>query len=136
MEAVSIQRSALSQRAKHMRDFREIKAWQKGHSVTLAVYKATATFPKEELFGLTSQMRRASMSVEANIAEGCGRDGDAELARFLQIAMGSASELECHLVLATDLGLLSANISRSLINDTVEVKRMLAAFLKKLKADR
>ncbi|HXJ93219.1 MAG TPA: four helix bundle protein [Terriglobia bacterium] len=71
--------------------------------MTLNIYKATRTFPRDELYGLTSQTRRAAASVAANIAEGCGRMGGAEFSRFLQIAMGSASELEFHLLLAHDL---------------------------------
>jgi len=77
--------------------FRDLKVWEKAHQLTLQVYKATAPFPKEEMYGLTSQIRRAAASIPANIAEGCGRSSDAELGRFLQIAMGSASELEYHL---------------------------------------
>jgi four helix bundle protein len=77
-----------------MRDFRSLKVWHKSHELTLAIYLATRSFPSDERFGLTSQMRRASSSIPANIAEGCGRDGEAELARFMQISMGSASELE------------------------------------------
>jgi len=79
-----------------LKDFRKLKVWEKSHDLTLAVYKATAAFPRKELYGLTSQIRRACASIPANIAEGCGRGGDPELARFLQIAMGSASELEYH----------------------------------------
>lgn len=75
-------------------DFREIYAWQKSHALTLAIYRTTKEFPNDETFGLTSQMRRASASIPTNIAEGSGRHGDAELARFMQISMGSASELE------------------------------------------
>jgi four helix bundle protein len=86
-----------------LRDFRELKVWGKANQLTLSVYKATQIFPKEELYGLTSQMRRSCASIPANIAEGCGRTGEAELARFLQIAMGSASELEYYLLLAYDL---------------------------------
>jgi four helix bundle protein len=89
-----------------MQDFRKLKVWGKVHAVTLHVYRCTAVFPRNEMFGLTSQMRRAAASMGANVAEGCGRDGDPELARFLQIAMGSASELEYHLLLARDLQLL------------------------------
>jgi len=77
-----------------MKDFKKLKVWEKSHQLTLGVYKATRSFPKEELYGLTIQTRRASVSIPANIAEGCGRGSDAELARFFQIAMGSASELE------------------------------------------
>lgn len=119
-----------------MKDFRELKVWRKAHQLALAVYKATATFPREELYGLTSQIRRASVSISSNIAEGCGRGGDAELARFFQIAMGSASELEYHLLLAHDLSLLSGNVYEQLANDVTKVKRMLATFIGKLKADR
>ena len=90
-----------------MRDFRELKVWQKGHLLTLDVYGATKSFPREERYGLTSQVRRSCTSIPANIAEGCDRTGDTELARFLQIAMGSASEFEYHLLLARDLDYLS-----------------------------
>jgi four helix bundle protein len=119
-----------------MKDFRKQKVWQKSHRLTLALYKATADFPKEELYGLTSQIRRAGYSIPANIAEGCGRDGDAELARFLQIAMGSASELQYHLLLAHDLGFLTDSVYEHLNKQTTEVKQMLTSFIKKLKADR
>ena len=83
-----------------MKDFRQLKVWEKAHQLALAVYKATKDFPKEELYGSTSQIRRASMSIPTNIAEGCGRNTDAEFARFLQISMGSASETEYQLMLA------------------------------------
>jgi len=119
-----------------MRDFRQLQVWKKAHQLTLEVYKATATFPKEELYGLTSQMRRAGASIPANIAEGCGRDTQAELARFFHIAMGSASELEYHLLLAHDLNYLSASDFDRLANQTTEAKRMLTGFIKSLKADR
>jgi four helix bundle protein len=89
-----------------VKDFRELKVWQKAHQLTLAVYRMTAHFPREELYGLTSQLRWCSSSIPANIAEGCGRNGDAEFARFCSIAMGSASELEYHLLLAKDLRLV------------------------------
>ena len=86
-----------------MRDFKRLKVWEKAHQLTVEVYGATKTFPREELYGLTSQIRRASTSVPTNIAEGCGRTGERELARFLQISMGSASELEYQFLLAYDL---------------------------------
>jgi four helix bundle protein len=89
-----------------MQDFGSLQVWGKGHQLTLAVYKATAAFPNEELYGLTSQIRRACASIPANIAEGWGRSGKTELGRFLQVFMGSASELEYHLLLAHDLGFL------------------------------
>ena len=119
-----------------MRNFRELKVWEKAHQLTLCVYKATKMFPKEELYGLTSQMRRCCASIPANIAEGCGRKGEAELARFLQIAMGSASELEYHLLLAYDLNLLEAKNYESLASKVTEIKRMLTAFIQKLNAER
>jgi len=88
------------------------------------------------LYGLTRQIRRSCASIPANIAEGCGRSGDAELSRFLQIAMGSASELEYHILLARDLSLLNSLAYDRLASDVTEVKRMLASFIKKLNADR
>lgn len=118
-----------------MRDFRGLKVWEKAHHLTLAVYEATATFPRDELYGLTSQIRRSCVSIPANIAEGCGRDGDVELARFLQISMCSASELEYHLLLASDLDLLKASDYDRLRSETIEVKRMLTSFIQKLRAE-
>ena len=119
-----------------VRDFRELKVWEKAHHLALEVYKATATFPRDELYGLTSQTRRCCASVPANIAEGCGRSGDPELARFCQIAMGSASELEYHLLLARDLHFLNGSNYEALSDGVVEVKRMLTSFIQKLKAER
>ncbi len=120
-----------------MKDFRKLKVWEKSHQLTLAAYRATASFPKEELYGLTGQIRRASSSIPANIAEGCCRSGDAEFSRFLQIAMGSASELEYHLILA-HLGIwyLSGSDYEELTRAVAEVKQMLASLIQKLKADR
>ena len=119
-----------------MKDFHQVKGWRKAHELTLAVYQATAAFPREELFGLTGQMRRSCSSIPANLAEGCGRDGDKELARFCSIALGSASELEYHLLLSSDLGLMKPEDYRRLAEPTTEVKRMIAGLLQKLKADR
>lgn len=110
-----------------MRDFRSIKVWAKAHDLTLAVYKATANFPRDERFGSTSQIRRSSSSIAANIAEGFGRSGDRKLARFLQIGMGSACELEYHILLARDLNLLPDETYQRLSEGVVEVKRMLAS---------
>lgn len=117
-------------------DFHELKVWQKAHQLALAVYQVTATLPRGELYGLTSQLRRSCSSIPANLAEGCGRNGDADFARFCTIAMGSASELEYHLLLARDLKLVKAKEYADLVQRTIEVKRMLAAFIQKLKADR
>lgn len=118
-----------------MQDFRKLRVWEKSHHLALVIYRTTVTFPKEELYGLTSQARRAATSIPANIAEGCGRGGKADLARFLQIAMGSASELEYHLLLARDLDLLSSADYKRLTGGVIEVKQMLAALIKKLKTD-
>jgi len=119
-----------------MKDFRQLIVWEKSHQPALAVYKATKEFPKEELYGLTSQMRRAAMSIPTNTAEGCGRNTDAEFARFLQIAMGSASETEYQRLLSHDLGFLNKEQYDRLNLDVTEVKRMLASLLKTLRADR
>ena len=118
-----------------MRDFRELKVWERSHRLTLTIYKVTNTFPQSELYGLTSQIRRASSSIPANIAEGCGRGSEAEFARFLQIALGSASELEYHLLLSRDLNLLSPSEYESRAGETIEIKRMLTVFIRQLRAD-
>jgi four helix bundle protein len=109
-----------------------LTVWEKSHQLTLDVYRATRPFPQEELYGLTSQLRRSVASISANIAEGCGRGGDAELRRFLQIAMGSASETEYHLLLARDLHYLEEALYQRLNDQTCEVKRMLASLIGKL----
>ena len=119
-----------------MRDFRQIKVWGKAHSLTLEIYKTTARFPREELYGLTSQLRRASASIAANIAEGFGRGGNVELARFLQMGMGSAYEVEYHVLLAKDLGFIGTDAHDRLEAQIVEVKRMLAALLVNVRSDR
>lgn len=119
-----------------MKDFRELKVWQKAHELTLSVYRVTAAFPREEQYGLTSQIRRACSSIAANLAEGCGRNGDAEFARYCSIAMGSASELEYHLLLAKDLKLINLPDYEELAPRATELKRMLTALMQKLRADR
>jgi four helix bundle protein len=119
-----------------MKDFHELQVWQKAHQLTLAIYRVTAAFPREELFGLTSQLRRACSSIPANLAEGCGRTGDAEFSRFCSIAMGSASELEYHLLLGKDLGHIKPKDYQELSQRTIEVKKMLTALIQKLTADR
>jgi four helix bundle protein len=119
-----------------VKDFRNLKVWKKSHELTLAVFLATKHFPKEELYGLTSQIRRSCSSIPANIAEGCGRSGDGELGRFLQIAMGSASELEYHFILARDLHLIQESEYGRLNQQVVEVTRMVSSFIVKLNADR
>ena len=117
-----------------MRNFRDLKVWRKAHDLTLRLYITTRHFPKEELYGLTSQIRRAAASIGANLAEGCGRRTDNEMARFLQIAMGSASELDYHLLLAADLSLLPSAEYGRLSTELSEVRRMLTSLLLRLKA--
>jgi len=119
-----------------MKDFRKLKVWEKAHDVVLRIYQVSASFPKEERYGLVDQLGRAAVSVPANIAEGCGRGTDADFARFLQIAMGSASELEYELVLTRDLGYLNSQDHLPLEQSIQEVKQMLSGLLLKLKADR
>ena len=118
-----------------MKDFRSLKIWQRSHAMALAVYKLTREFPKHELYGLTSQIQRAAISVPTNIAEGCGRDSDAELKRFSVIAMGSASELEYLLLLAHDLGYLQTDMYQSTFSELVETRRMINSFIQTLKAN-
>src|SRR5271155_2757375 len=107
-----------------MKDFRQLKVWDKAHALTLGIYRATAGFPREELFGITSQMRRASSSIAANLAEGCGRTGDGDFHRFINTAAGSAVELEYFLLLARDLSLLSTGTYEQLKGGILEVQRM------------
>jgi four helix bundle protein len=118
-----------------MKDFRQLQVWQKAHQLTLAVYQITAGFPRRELYALTTQLRRSCSSIAANLAEGCGRKSDAEFARFCSIAMGSASELEYHLLLARDLKLITGEDYQQLAQQTTEVKRMLSRLLQKLNAE-
>lgn len=118
-----------------MRNFRKLLVWDKSHQLTLSLYKLTSNFPKEELYGLVSQMRRAASSVPSNIAEGCGRNSQAEFARFLIIALGSASELEYQILLSGDLGFIDTIKSKELKSDVTEIKRMLSSLLKKVQAE-
>ncbi len=112
-----------------MKDFKELRVWQKAHALALEIYQMTRGFPKDEIYGLTSQIRRASVSVGANIAEGCGRRSDGELNRFLQIARGSAAELEYHLLLARDLKLMANDAHQGLEKKLIEVQRMLTSLV-------
>jgi four helix bundle protein len=118
-----------------MQDFKKIQVWEKAHQLTLRRYKITSSFPKEEVYGMTSQIRRASASIPANIAEGCGRDAQTELARFVHIAGGSASELEYHLMLAHDLGYIDDEAYPELDSAINEIKRMLNGFEKTVQSN-
>ena len=119
-----------------MKNFRDLEVWQKAHLLALASYRATVDFPKSELYGITSQIRRCSVSIAANIAEGCGKRGNAEFQRFLNIATGSASELEYHFLLSRDLKLISEQEYVPLERQVIEVKRMLAGLIRKVEAER
>ena len=116
-----------------MQDFRNLEVWAVAHQLTLNLYRFTKSFPKEELYGLVSQMRRAGISIGSNIAEGCGKYGDADLTRFLQIGMGSASELQYQLLLAHDLGYLGQAEYQHLNSETIRVKKMLSSLIASLR---
>jgi four helix bundle protein len=118
-----------------MREFRKLKVWEKAHELVLDAYRVTARFPREELYGITAQLRRACVSIPANIAEGCGREGEAELRRFLRIGLGSANELEYHLLLARDPRFLPPEDYKRLIGKLIEVKRILTVLAQKLQAE-
>jgi len=116
--------------------FTRLEVWRKAHQLSLEIYRATQAFPRAELYGLSGQLRRAVASIGANIAEGRGRMGDGDFARFLRYALGSATEVECHLLLARDLLLLSAESCDELERDTREVQRMLASLARKQERDK
>ena len=119
-----------------MKDFRGLKVWQDAHRPTLTVYGITKGFPKGEQYGLTSQIRRSSYSIGANIGEGCGKDTDADLKRYLQIAMGSSSELDNYLILARDLEYMNMEEYKSLQDELTSVRKMLNALIQRLKSFR
>jgi four helix bundle protein len=119
-----------------VKDFRQLLVWQKAHQVTLAVYPITQTFPVEERYGLTSQIRRSSASIGATIAEGCGKGSEVEFCRYLQMSSGSASELAYHLILARDLCYLSEPQFAELSRRTDEVQKMLASLINKISASK
>jgi len=118
-----------------MQDFRKLKVWEKSHKLTIDLYKITQLFPKEHLYVIGNQIRRSVNSIPANLAEGCGRGSDADFRRFVQIAMGSASELEYHLLLSRDLDLMNDEIYEIMNKQIIEIKRMLTTLIQKLKAD-
>ena len=118
-----------------MRNHRDLKVWCKAYSLSLDLYRRSRDFPKEERYGLTSQLRRAAISIGANLAEGCGRRTNAEMARFIRIAMGSASELDHHLLLCKDLGFLQYQEYESVIRDLNEVRKMLGGLLESVERE-
>lgn len=116
-----------------MKDFKQLMVWQKSHQFTLEVYAATKVFPKDESFGLVSQIRRSSSSIPTNIAEGCGRGSNADFAHFLQISMGSASEAEYQIILSRDLNYINEQTYTDLSSQVSEIKRMLTSLINKCK---
>jgi len=118
-----------------MRPFRQLTVWTKSHALTLAVFRATQRVKRGEFPGLVPQIRRAASSIPTNIAEGCGHTGQREFARFLQMAMASASELEYLLLLAVDLGMISRAVYIELEGQCKEVKRMLTSLIQRIRSD-
>src|SRR6476646_1870002 len=113
-----------------MRNYRDLQVWSKAHHLTLELYRVSRQFPREEIYGITSQLRRAAVSIGANLAEGGGRRTSAELAKFVRIALGSASELDYHLLLSRDLGFMAADeFTRASSALIIEVRKMLTSFL-------
>jgi four helix bundle protein len=119
-----------------MQNFKELKVWEKSHQITLDIYKVSACFPKEETYSLTNQLRRAAASIPANIAEGCGKNSQADLANFLNIALGSANETEYFLILSKDLHYLNEQDFTTLSNNINEIKAMLIGLIGKVRAKR
>jgi len=117
-----------------VKDFCDIIVRQRSHLLTVEIYRLTKLFPKEETYGLTSQLRRCASSIPANIAEGCGRDGDAELKRFMNISLGSACELDYFILLGSELGYIEASTASRAAEEILEIRRMLGSFIQKLKA--
>jgi four helix bundle protein len=119
-----------------MKNFRDLQVWAKSHTLTLTCYRVTEQFPRLEIYGLTTQIRRCAVSIPANIAEGCGKRSNAEFQRFLTIAAGSASELEYHFLLAKDLRFVAPEQYEGLNSAIVEIKRMLASLILKVENER
>lgn len=117
-----------------MRNYKNFLVWQKSHQLTLDIYKTTVSFPKDEIFGLISQMKRSSSSIPTNIAEGCGRNSDKDFCRFLYIAFGSANELEYQILLSIDLSFINNENGQKLLYQIEEVKKMLNGLITKLNA--
>ncbi len=113
-------------------NYKDLKIWQKGMEIAEKCYYLTQSFPKEELYGMTQQIRRASASIPANIAEGYGRRSKAEYVRFLNIAQGSINELETHLILSSRVGLCSQEKIEPILNLSQETARMTIALIRKL----
>jgi four helix bundle protein len=116
-----------------MGNFRELSAWQRAYQLTLGIHRSTRSFPTNERYGLVAQLRRSAVSVVSNIAEGCGRQSDRELVRFLRIARGSVRELECQLLLSRDLSYMPQDVWAGLDGDIQEVSKMLIGLIRSLR---
>ena len=116
-----------------IRTFRDLIAWQKGHQLTLEIYKITSSFPKEEIFGLTSQLRRAAVSITSNIAEGFSRQSDKEKIQFFYLSLGSNTELQSQILLAKDLNYIDSATHNQLSELSVETSKLINGLIKNLK---
>jgi four helix bundle protein len=119
-----------------MGDFVKLDVWKRSHQLALRIYRVTHRFPRAEDWGITGQLRRSAISIPSNVAEGCGRDADSEMRRFVKIALGSASELHYQLLLARDLAYLSALEAEELMQEITEIRAMLYSLSKRLKSPR
>lgn len=117
-----------------MQNYKDLKVWEQAHQFTLEVYGVTKQFQKEEIYCLTNQLRRAASSIPANIAEGCGKNSQAEFAHFLNVSLGSANEAEYFLILSKDLKYLNENIFDTLVKIINEIKAMLIALISKVRS--
>jgi four helix bundle protein len=115
-----------------MRNFQDLTIWVKSHQLTLSIYSITKSFPKEELYGLISQMRNSASSIPTNIAEGCGRNTNPDFKRFLTIATGSSSELEYQCILSRDLKFITDETFNKLQSEIIEIRKMIYSFSSKL----
>jgi four helix bundle protein len=116
-----------------MRDFRRLEVWRRSRGLTADVYRLTATFPPEERYGITAQMRRAVISIPSNLAEGAGRSTDRDFARFIDLAQGSAFELESQLTLCVDLGLAIESSTGEILDEVRQLQRMLHGLAESLR---
>jgi four helix bundle protein len=115
-----------------MRDYKKLEVWNKAYKLGILIYSVTKTFPRDEIYGLTSQMRRASLSIPLNIAEGSRKSTDKDFRSFLHIAYGSCAELEVQVMYAKDFNYISTEVADSLLESTTQISRMLNAFIKTL----
>lgn len=118
-----------------MQNYKDLLVWHKAHNFTLKIYQVVASFPKEEIYNLTSQIKRSASSIPTNIAEGCGRFSQKDLANFLQIALGSSHELEYQILLSKDLRFIDNGIYSDLEKEVGEIKAMLISLIKKVRLE-